>query len=87
MKVMGKQYVQFVIKDILKVHNREHPEKRKYALSVFGKTASTQEKKGDWYNIVRDLNKDNLNKLYGNSKQDRLNTYQDFLNKMKEHGI
>ena len=87
MRVMDKQYVQFVIKDILKVHNREHPEKRKYALSVFGETASTQEKKGDWYNIVRDLNRDNLNKLYGNSKQDRLNTYQDFLNKMKEHGI
>ena len=81
-------YVQYVVEYILKAHNREHPEKRKYALSVFDKTESTQEKKGEWYNIVRDMNRENLNKLYdGRSKQSKLNTYQDFLNKMKEHGI
>lgn len=88
MKVMDKMYVQYVVEYILKAHNREHPEKRKYALSVFDKTESTQEKKGEWYNIVRDMNRENLNKLYdGRSKQSKLNTYQDFLNKMKEHGI
>ena len=30
--IMGKSYVQFIIKNILKVHNRVHPMKREYVL-------------------------------------------------------
>lgn len=40
-KIMGNHYIQFIIRNILKVHNREHPEKRKWVLN------STQQDKGD----------------------------------------
>jgi|TARA_B100000424_G_C22938912_1_gene499589 hypothetical protein len=30
--IMGKSYVQFIVKNILKVHNRVHPKKREYVL-------------------------------------------------------
>jgi len=82
MKVMQNYYVQYVVKNILKVHNREHPEKRKYAVSKSDGQKSTQEKKGDWYNIVRDINKKNLELLYGNNRQERLLTYKDYIKEL-----
>ena len=30
--IMGNSYVQFIIKNVLKVHNRVHPKKREYVL-------------------------------------------------------
>ena len=33
-RIMGENYVQFVVKNILKVHNRNHPLKRLYALDM-----------------------------------------------------
>ena len=32
--IMKDQYVQFIVKNILKVHNREHPKKRRYCLQM-----------------------------------------------------
>lgn len=81
MQLMGNAYIQFVIKNILKVHNREHPKKRLYALDMKGEQTSTQRIKGDWYNILRDINKENLNLFIGN-RQDRFLTYEDFLKKL-----
>lgn len=54
-------YRQIVVANILKVHNRNHPNKRRYALEPDG-NESTQAKKGELYNRVRDLNKLNLAK-------------------------
>ena len=31
---MGDSYIQFIVKNVLKVHNREHPKKRMYALDM-----------------------------------------------------
>lgn len=64
MQLMKENYVQFVIKNILKVHNREHPRKRNYALNYEGIEESIQSKKGDWYNKVREVNKKNLNIMF-----------------------
>jgi hypothetical protein len=64
MQLMGQNYVQFVIKNILKVHNREHPQKRNYALTYDGKDVSIQSNKGDWYNKMRDVNKQNLDIMF-----------------------
>ena len=75
MTIMGSNYIQFVIKNILKVHNREHPKKRRYALNMMSKEKSTQDNKGDWYNLIRDMNKKNL-QLFGG--QHKYLTYKDF---------
>ena len=32
MQLMGKSFVQFIVKNVLKVHNRKHPKKRMYVL-------------------------------------------------------
>lgn len=81
MQIMGNSYIQFVIKNILKVHNREHTKKRLYALDMNGKESSTQRLKGDWYNTLRDINKENLNLFIGH-RQDKFLTYEDFLKRL-----
>ena len=84
-QIMGNQYVQFVIKNILKVHNRNHPEKRNYALDMDGKRdlqEATTGKKGDWFYKMRELVHENLN--YFGSSQGKFNTYEDFKKVMEK---
>lgn len=80
-KTMGDKYVQYIVKNILKVHNREHPRKRNYALNIKGEE-STQSKKGDWYKVIRNTNEQNLH-MYSNINQNKFFTYQDCLNTLK----
>ena len=74
---MGQKYRQFVVKNILKVHNRNHPKKRRYvegeddSLNTHFKRASK-----NWYKEFNNISKGNLNKLYYN--QDRFFNYKDF---------
>ena len=62
---MGDRYSQFVINNILKVHNRNHPKKRRYvqgeddSLNTHFKRATK-----NWYKEFNDVSKGNLNKLY-----------------------
>ena len=76
---MGDTYVQFIVKNILKVHNREHPKKRMYALDMDSDRdlvmVNTQ-KKGDWFYKMRDLVHYNLGTV--GKHQTRFNTYKDF---------
>tara|TARA_Y100000310_G_C20471018_1_gene710027 strand:- start:106 stop:933 length:828 start_codon:yes stop_codon:yes gene_type:complete len=84
-QIMGEQYVQFVIKNILKVHNRNHPKKRRYALDMDESRTLDEvnhSKKGDWFYKMRDLVHFNLNN-FGKS-QTRFNTYEDFEKSIKE---
>jgi hypothetical protein len=39
-KLMGDDYRQFVIKNVLKVHNRNHPLKREYVKGEIGLSAA-----------------------------------------------
>lgn len=78
MKIMGKQYRQIIVNNILKIHNREHPNKRKYCTLKDGHI-STQDNKGDRYKKIRDLSKHNLS-VYQNFSQERFLTWEDFNN-------
>ena len=51
-QIMGEAYFQFIVKNILKVHNRQHPKKRLYALDMNSDRSlagATHDKKGDWF--------------------------------------
>ena len=84
-QIMGDLYVQFIVKNILKVHNRNHPEKRNYCLQMEGDRICTQEKgpnqRGGWYENLKHLANVNLS-TFGKF-QDRFNTYEDFKNIME----
>ena len=79
-QIMGESYVQFVVKNILKVHNRNHPKKRNYCLQMDSDEICTQEKgpnqRGNWYETLKKLANINLSNF--GSSQNRFNTYEDF---------
>ena len=41
----------YIVKNILLVHNREHPRKRKYVQDEVGKDINEQRKSNDWYKV------------------------------------
>ena len=79
-RAMGPNYIQFIVKNILKVHNRNHPLKRLYALEMDSDEElsdfSKGGKKGKWFDKMRKLVDFNIAN-YSNS-QARFNTYEDF---------
>tara|TARA_R110000772_G_scaffold107040_1_gene209207 strand:- start:258 stop:524 length:267 start_codon:yes stop_codon:yes gene_type:complete len=75
-------YKQIIIKNVLKVHNRNDPNKRNYALDMKGERSSTQADKGKWYNVMRSVNKENLQRYLTSQKP--LLTYDDYLKKLEE---
>ena len=85
-QIMGQNYVQFIVQNILKVHNRQHPKKRLYALDMDGERSlsdATHDKKGDWFYKMRELVHYNLGH-FGPS-QSRFNTYKDFKKIIKDN--
>ena len=62
---MGENYRQFVIKNILKVHNRNHPKKRNYVKGE-DQSKNTHFKRStrNWYKEFNEVSKGNLNKLF-----------------------
>ena len=74
---MGENYRQFVIKNILKVHNRTHPKKRRYVVNE-DETLTSHKKRGKkvWYKTFNDISKGNLGKLF--YSQERFANYKDF---------
>jgi hypothetical protein len=62
---MGENYRQFVIKNILKVHNRNHPNKRNYVKDE-DQSKNTHFKRSTrgWYKEFNEVSKGNLNKLF-----------------------
>tara|TARA_A100001515_G_scaffold144578_1_gene149114 strand:+ start:770 stop:1795 length:1026 start_codon:yes stop_codon:yes gene_type:complete len=80
---MGDAYVQFIVKNILKVHNRQHPKKRLYAIDMDSDrdlALANTERKGDWFYKMKELVHFNLAN-FGKS-QARFNTYKDFQDKL-----
>jgi hypothetical protein len=73
---MGEQYRQFVVKNILKVHNRNHPKKRRYVAGEDDKKESHFKRQTNWYKKFNDMSKGNLDKLYKN--QSKFFNYEDF---------
>ena len=62
---MGENYRQYVIRNILKVHNRNHPKKRHYVKGE-DQSKNTHFKRAtkNWYKEFNNVSKGNLNKLY-----------------------
>jgi hypothetical protein len=65
-QVMGSDYRQFVIKSVLKVHNRNHPKKRMYISNSSQQFdhAHISADKGSWFDTLSELNKENLNRIF-----------------------
>ena len=66
---MGENYRQYVIRNILKVHNRNHPNKRHYVKDE-DQTKNTHFKRAtkNWYKEFNEVSKGNLNKLYNSQE-------------------
>jgi len=78
---LGDQFVQFVIKNILRVHNRRHPRKRLYISNEDNPRGFCGNAKGDWWEILQTMSKQNLSSL---RHQALVYTMQDVLNKIKK---
>ena len=76
--IMGKSYRQFVIKNILKVHNRNHPHKREYVKgegSMKGESVKLKRNTNQKWQTVHKLSESNLYNLGPN--QNRFNKFND----------
>jgi hypothetical protein len=79
--VLGDQFVQYVVKNILRVHNRRHPKKRLYILNENNPRGFCgKEDKGDWWSILQTMSKQNLANL---RHQSSFYTMEDVFNKIK----
>tara|TARA_R110000822_G_scaffold99691_1_gene224704 strand:- start:1192 stop:2139 length:948 start_codon:yes stop_codon:yes gene_type:complete len=57
--MFNKEVPMYIFKNILLVHNREHPNKRKYIAEEKGKDINEQRKSNDWYKIASEMSKQN----------------------------
>jgi|TARA_R110002167_G_scaffold63515_5_gene179343 hypothetical protein len=57
--MFNKEVPMYIFKNILLVHNREHPNKRKYIAKEKGKDINEQRKSNDWYKIASEMSKQN----------------------------
>ena len=73
--IMGDKYVQFVVKNILRVHNRRHPRKRLYIKDETNQRGYV-DKKGNLWDIISQMSKHNEAKLLND--QSKFFTYDDF---------
>lgn len=78
--ILGDQFIQFIVKNILRVHNRRHPKKRLYILNEDNPRGFCGAEKGDWWKILQTMSKQNLASLRYQAKTYTMN---DVLNKIK----
>ena len=64
----------YIVKNILLVHNREHPKKRKYVQDEVGDDINEQRKSNDWYKVASEMSKLNA---YNFMKQGRNFNWKD----------
>lgn len=71
----GNQQIPFyIIKNILLVHNREHPRKRRYVKGEAGENINEQRKSNAWYRVASEMSKHNA---YTFMKQDKTYKWED----------
>tara|TARA_Y100000593_G_scaffold70077_1_gene128625 strand:+ start:2214 stop:3224 length:1011 start_codon:yes stop_codon:yes gene_type:complete len=80
--ICGDSYVQFIVKNILRVHNRRHPRKRHYISDENNPMGWCDERKGDWWDILMNRSKENLYKLSNN--QSKFITFDEVLEEIKK---
>lgn len=79
--VMGSQYVQFVVKNVLRVHNRRHPRKRLYIKGEDNPRGLAGMAKGAWWDILEKTSKFNLSIL--RNSQEKFLSLSDVLSRIK----
>ena len=77
-KLLGKNYIQFICKNLLKVHARRHPNKRLYVLNEDNQH-SFENKKTDNFNKFKQLSQANIQTL-ASSSPNKFYEYKDFKN-------
>tara|TARA_R100000734_G_C3311288_1_gene102114 strand:+ start:139 stop:1098 length:960 start_codon:yes stop_codon:yes gene_type:complete len=73
-KVFDGSIPQFIIKNVLLVHNRKHPNKRKYVKDEIGDTPSQQRESTEWYNKAWKYSHHNVYTMYG---QEQIYNWED----------
>lgn len=79
-QIMGDKFIQFVVKNILKVHARRHPNKRLYILNEDNPRGFCGDKKGKWSQILDQHSKFNLHNIL--NSQNKFYTFKDVLGKL-----
>ena len=79
-KILGNEFRQVAIQNVLRIHNRRHPRKRNYVLNEENQSGYC-DKKGKWWGILERMSKSNSHNLY---TQQRFFTYEDFKKEMKK---
>jgi len=79
-KLLGKNYVQYHVKNILRVHNRRRKSKRIYVLGEDNEMGFC-DKKGLWWDIISKMSKENLYNL--DNPKFKSWTFEDYFNKLK----
>jgi hypothetical protein len=81
--ILGNDFKQFVIKNILRVHNRRHPRKRLYIDNENNPRGFCGKgDKGDWWSILQTMSKQNLATL---RRQSIIYTMQDVFNEIERN--
>jgi hypothetical protein len=81
-KILGGDYKQFVVKNILKVHNRNHPKKRMYVEGMTNEAAHIHRENNNTWMANHNICETNLHNLNNNSK--RLITRRELKNEIKK---
>ncbi len=75
-KTFNGNIPQFVIKNILLVHNRKHPKKREYVLDEVGNTPTQRRESSNWYDKASKYSHHNVYSMY---EQDKIYSWEDVL--------
>jgi hypothetical protein len=81
-KILGGDYKQFVVKNILKVHNRNHPKKRMFVEGMTNEAAHIHRENNNTWMANHNICETNLHNLNNNSK--RLITRRELKNEIKK---
>jgi len=79
-QILGDRFIQFTVKNILKVHARRHPKKRMYILNENNPRGFCGDKKGEWSKVLDHHSKFNLSNLIGS--QNKFFTFKDVFAKL-----
>ncbi len=82
--VMGNQFVQYHVENILRVHNRRHPKKRTNIKGENNPNGFCDDRKGKWWKILEDTSKFNLENL---RNQVKFNKTDEIINECQKFDI
>lgn len=79
-KLMGTKYVQYVFKNLLKIHARRCPDKRAFVYGENNNRGFCGKEKGEWWTLFKEISQKNMHVL--TSGDGKFLTYQDFKSKL-----